>query len=227
MTARMLDVTRDGDVSILRLDGGENRFTPSLMDALERALDAIERGDGPAGVVLTGTGKFFSNGLDLEEMMRAGQEGATAYLGRVLGIVGRIFTCPAPTVAAVNGHAFGAGALLALAADVQLMRADRGFFCMPEVDIKVSFHPGMAALLLARVPARVAHDLVVTGARVGGVDAAARGIVDEALGESALLPRAIEIAAQRASKAGPALGALKKSLYPQVALALGRPLALG
>ncbi|MCW5889017.1 MAG: enoyl-CoA hydratase/isomerase family protein [bacterium] len=223
----MLDLTRDGDVSILRLDGGENRFTPPLMEALERALDAIEGGAGPAAVVLTGTGKFFSNGLDLEEMMRAGQEGATAYVGRVLGIVGRLFTCPAPTVAVVNGHAFGAGALLALAADVQLMRADRGYFCMPEVDLEVAFHPGMAALLLARVPARVAHDLVVTGARIGGAEAAARGVVDEALDEAALLPRAIAIAAARASKAGPAMGVLKRSLYPQVVEALARPLALG
>lgn len=223
----MLDVTRDGDVSILRLDEGENRFTPGLMDALERALDAIEGGDGPAGVVLTGTGKFFSNGLDLDEMMRGGQEGATAYIGRVLAITSRVLTCPAPTVAAVNGHAFGAGALLALAADVQLMRADRGYFCMPEVDIKVSLHPGMAALLLARVAPRVAHELIVTGARLGGGEAAARGIVDEALGESALLPRAIEIAAARAAKASPSMAALKKSLYPQVVEALARPLALG
>jgi Delta3-Delta2-enoyl-CoA isomerase len=223
----MLDVTRNGDVTTLRLDGGENRFTPSLMDALERALGDVERGDGPHGVILTGTGKFFSNGLDLEEMVRGGQEGATAYIGRVLAILGRVLTCPAPTVAAVNGHAFGAGALLALAADVQLMRADRGYFCMPEVDIKVSLHPGMAALLLARVPARLAHDMIATGVRFGGGEAAARGVVDEALGEPALMPRAIEIAAGRAAKASPSMSALKKSLYPQVVEALALPLALG
>jgi enoyl-CoA hydratase/carnithine racemase len=227
MTARMLDVTRDGDVTILRLDAGENRFTPPLMDALERALDAMERGDGPAAVVLTGTGKFFSNGLDLEELARGGQDGAAAYLGRVLGITSRLFTCPAPTVAAVNGHAFGAGALLALAADVQLMRADRGYFCMPEVDVKVSLHPGMAALLRARVPNRVAHELIVTGARLGGADAAARGVVDEAVSEAALLPRAVEIAASRAAKAGAAMSALKRSLHPQVVEALALPPTLG
>lgn len=223
----MLDVTRDGDVVILRLDAGENRFTPPLMDAFERALDDVERAEGPAAVVLTGTGKFFSNGLDLEELMRGGQEGATAYIGRVLGITRRVLTCPAPTVAAVNGHAFGAGALLALAADVQLMRSDRGYFCMPEVDIKVSLHPGMSALLRARVPNRVAHELIVTGARLGGADAAARGIVDEALDEAALLPRAVAIAASRASKAGASTSVLKKSLYPEVVEALGRSLALG
>src|SRR5687767_10793408 len=130
----MLDCTRDGDVFVLRLDAGENRFTPDLMDAWHRALDQVEQAGAPAALVTTGTGKFYSNGLDLDVMM-AGD--ANAYLSRVLGILGRILTFPAPTVAAVNGHAFGAGALLMLAHDVRLMRSDRGFFCMPEVDMKI------------------------------------------------------------------------------------------
>lgn len=219
----MLDCTRDGDVFVLRLDAGENRFTPDLMDAWDRALDGVEQAGSPAALVTTGTGKFYSNGLDLDVMM-AGD--ANAYLSRVLGILGRILTFPAPTVAAVNGHAFGAGALLTLAHDVRLMRSDRGFFCMPEVDMKIPLHPGMIAILQARLPAQTAHEVVATGRRFGGADAAVLGIVEEALGEDALLPRATSIAAERAPKADAIMRTLKRGLYGAVLDALAQPLRM-
>ena len=67
------------------------------------------------------------------------------YVGRVQGMLARFLTLPVPTAAAVVGHAFGAGAMLALAHDFRVMRADRGYFCFPEVDIRIPFTPGMAA----------------------------------------------------------------------------------
>ncbi len=218
----MLDCTRDGDVFVLRLDAGENRFTPDLMDAWDRALDDVETAGAPAALVTTGTGKFYSNGLDLDVMM-AGD--ANAYLSRVLGILGRILTFPAPTVAAVNGHAFGAGALLMLAHDVRLMRSDRGFFCMPEVDMRIPLHPGMIAILQSRLPGQTAHEVVATGRRFGGGHAATLGIAEEALGEDALLGRAKAIAAERAPKADPILRTLKRGLYGPVLDALAKPLS--
>lgn len=218
----MLECTRDGDVFVLRLDAGENRFTPDLMDAWDRALDEVERAGAPAALVTTGTGKFYSNGLDLDVMMASGD--ANAYLSRVLGILGRILTFPAPTVAAVNGHAFGAGALLTLCHDVRLMRSDRGFFCMPEVDMKIPLHPGMIAILQSRLPAQTAHEVVTTGRRFGGADAASLGIVEEALAEDQLPGRARAIAAERAPKADAVMRTLKRGLYRAVLEALARPL---
>lgn len=49
-----------------------------------------------------------------------------------------MLTLPMPTVAAVTGHAFGGGALLAMAHDWRVMRGDRGYFCFPEVDIRLA-----------------------------------------------------------------------------------------
>ncbi|HEV7732901.1 MAG TPA: enoyl-CoA hydratase/isomerase family protein [Candidatus Binatia bacterium] len=222
----MLDCSRDGDVFVLRLDAGENRFTPALMDALDTALDTVEQASAPAALVTIGTGKFYSNGLDLEEMMRGGAGSAGTYLGRVLGILGRILTFPAPTVAAMNGHAFGAGALLGLVHDVRLMRSDRGFFCMPEVDMKIPLHPGMVAILKSRLPAQTAHEVVTTGRRFGGEEARALGIVEEAMTEDALLARATTIAGERASKANAILRTLKTGFYGQVLDALAKPLSM-
>ncbi|MBM4267174.1 MAG: enoyl-CoA hydratase/isomerase family protein, partial [Deltaproteobacteria bacterium] len=174
----MVRFERRGNVFVLRLDAGENRFTPAVLHALREGLEQVESAGSPAALVTTGTGKFYSNGLDLDHMGSLGSGGASDYLTEVLAVLARILTFPATTVAAVNGHAFGAGALMAIAHDFQVMRADRGFFCMPEVDMRVPLHPGMTALLQARLPVRTVHRVIATGKRFGGEEAVAAGIVD-------------------------------------------------
>jgi enoyl-CoA hydratase/carnithine racemase len=219
----MIDLDRKGEVFVLRMDAGENRFSADFTPALQRALDEVEAAPGPKALVTTGTGKFYSNGLDLDEMMRGGTPAhAESYLQSVLAVLGRVLVFPAITVAAVNGHAFGAGAQMAVAHDFRLMRSDRGFFCLPEIDMRVPLHVGMVELLKARIPARTVHEVLVTGKRWGGAEAAARAIVDEAVTEEQLLPRAIEIAAALTSKADPVLGTIKKSIYPHVLAALAK-----
>lgn len=221
----MIDLEREGEVFVLRLDAGENRFSPGFVEALGARLDEVEKADAPKALVTTGSGKFYSNGLDLDYMLGAGRERAGDYLSSVLALLARVLTFPCVTVAAVNGHAFGAGALIALTHDFRLMRADRGFFCMPEIDMRAPLHPGMTAVLQARLPALVAHEVVVTGNRFGGELAAARGIVDEACPESDLLGRAIARAGGLAGKADPVMRILKEGMYPEVLEALRAPLA--
>lgn len=223
--SELVSLTRDGDVFVLRLDAGENRFNAALLTAFGAALDRIDAAGAPAALVVTGTGKFFSNGLDLGEMSSGGPAEAEAYVARVLATLARMLTLPISTVAAVNGHAFGAGALLGLVTDFAVMRADRGFFCMPEIDMKFPLHPGMVAILQGRLPLRTAHEVIMTGKRFGGGEAVERQIVHEALPEERLLPRAIEIAAGLASKADPAVGILRASLCRNALDALARPLS--
>lgn len=219
----MVNLRREEDVFVLQLDGGENRFSPDLLQAIDGALDEVEGAGSPAALVTTGSGKFYTNGLDVDWMASHGGE-VDGYLSRVLGVLERVLTFPAPTVAAVNGHAFGAGAMLVLVHDFRLMRADRGFFCLPEVDLKMPLHPGMAAILNARMPGQALQEAVVTGKRWGGAEAKERGIVEEAPVELDLLPRALAIAAPLASKADPVLRTLKRNLHPQVLEAIRRRL---
>lgn len=100
------------------------------------------------------------------------------------------------------------------------MRADRGFFCMPEIDMGARLHPGMTALLCGRLPKQTAHEVIVTGTRYGGAQAHARQIVDEVAGEDELLPRAIARAAELAAKAKPAMAQLKRDMYGPILEAL-------
>jgi len=77
----------------------------------------------------------------------------------------------------------------------------------------------MNALMMSRLPTNTAHEVLVTGKRFGGEEAAAKGIVTEAVAEDQVLPRAIEVAAELAPKADQAMGVIKARMYAE-ALAL-------
>ena len=210
-----IDVTRDGSVFVLTMNAGENRFNRSFIDDLNGALDEVERTSGPAALVTTGgTEKFYSNGLDLAWLgSDAGREEGPKFVQDVIVLFARFLTLPIPSVAAMNGHAFAAGGMLALAHDFRVMRADRGFFCLPEVDINVPLAPGMTALIQAKLAARVVVETVLTGTRLGGPQCVERGIVDAAVAGPDVLPQAVERAAALAAKDRGTYGALKRGLY--------------
>ena len=210
-----IDVTRDGSVFVLTMNAGENRFNRGFIDGLNGALDEVERSSGPAALVTTGgTEKFYSNGLDLAWLgSDEGREEGPKFVQDVIALFARFLTLPIPSVAAMNGHAFAAGGMLALAHDFRVMRADRGFFCLPEVDINVPLAPGMTALIQAKLAARVVVESLLTGTRFGGPQCVERGIVDAAVAGPDVLPQAVERAAALASKDRSTYGALKRGLY--------------
>ena len=82
---------------------------------------------------------------------------------------------------ALNGHTFAAGAMLSLCLDLRLMRSDRGWWCLPEADIDIPFVEPMNALIVAKVAQPLVHELMVFAPRLGGEEAAARGLVHEAV----------------------------------------------
>ena len=215
----MATLDRDGDVWVLDLGDTENRFNADSIAELNSLLDEVEKAEGPRALVTTATGKYWSNGLDLDWMMaeptRAGPlvAGVHSLLGRMLGL-------PVITVAAITGHCFAAGAMLSVAHDQKVMRVDRGFWCLPEVDIGLPFTPGMNALLVARLPRRAAHESMTTGRRYTAPEAEAAGIIDATAAQDQVLAAAVERAAPLAGKAGSALGEIKQRLYADALTAL-------
>lgn len=208
-----VELDREGDVFVLRLGNEENRFDRTFVDSFGTALDAIEAVAGPAGLVTVGSGKFYSNGLDLAWMSGPGRDEMGRFLPDLLRLFGRVLRFPVPTVAALNGHCFAAGAMLAMAHDFRVMRADRGYFALPEIDLRLPLQPGMTALLQAKLGPTVLRDTVLTGARLGGAAAQQLGVVDDAVTDAEVLPRAIARAASLADKDRPTYGALKRGLY--------------
>ncbi len=207
---------RDG-IAVLTLGDDENRFSPDWLDTVGAQLDTVEA--DARGLVTVGTGKFYSNGLDLDWLMANGER-ADWYVGRVHALFARILTFPLPTVATVNGHAFGAGAMFALAHDFRTMRADRGYYCFPEVDINIPFTPGMAALIQAKLSPQDAVVAMTTGHRYGGDDALAARLVDAIAPDDEVVGAAIERITPIAGKDRGTLGAIKTTMFAPVVAAL-------
>ncbi|WP_280241106.1 enoyl-CoA hydratase/isomerase family protein [Nocardia abscessus] len=204
-------------IAVLTLGDGENRFSPDWLDAVNAHLDAIER--DAQGLVTIGSGKFYSNGLDLDWLMANGDR-AEWYVSRVQELFARILTFPLPTIAAVNGHTFGAGAMLAIAHDYRVMREDRGYYCFPEVDINIPFTPGMAALIQAKLNSQAAVTAMTTGHRFGGPDALTAGLVDATASEAELLTTAVDRLTPIIGKNPATLAAIKTTMYSTVTAAL-------
>jgi enoyl-CoA hydratase/carnithine racemase len=207
----MIDLEVHGAVRVLRMADGENRFNRGSVDALHAALDQVEAIGGPCALVTTGAGKFFSNGLDLD-WLGAG-EGTDGFLDDVHRLLGRVLGLDVYTVAAVNGHAFAGGAMLASAHDRIVVREDRGYWCLPEVDLGLPLTPAMYAVLAAHVPSATLADAALTGRRYSGPEAVASGIATEAVPEDAVVGRAVEIAAELAGKSRSVLRAHKILMY--------------
>ena len=220
----MPTLDRDGDVFVLDLGTDENRFHPDWLTAVNSALDEVEGADGPRALVTSATGKFWSNGLDLD-WLGANPDRLQSYVVDVQTLLARVLALPVPTVAAVQGHCFAAGAMLALAHDFRVMRADRGYFCLPEVDIEIPFTFGMSALIQARLDKQTAHEVMTTGRRYGGADAAAARIVDATADEGKVLATAVELARPLAGKPAATLGTIKSRMYADVITALRDPSA--
>lgn len=207
-----------GSIAVLHLGDNENRFTPDWLAAVDKALDDVASGQ-PAALLTVGGGKFYSNGLDLE-WLSANSDQFGAYVDAVHWLFSKVLTLGVPTVAAINGHAFGAGAMLAMAHDFRVMRADRGFFCFPEADIRIPFTPGMSALIQAKLTPQAAVASMTTARRFGGADAAELGIVDRAVSEDALIGSASSMVEGLVGKDYGTLETIKTRMYPEVLAAL-------
>ena len=216
-----MELTREGPVFILRMTDGENRLNRSLVDGFSRAMDEVEASQGEAALVTTGAERFYSTGLDLQ-WLATGAERPEAFIGDVQRLFARLLAFPLATVAALNGHAFAGGALLALAHDFRVMRADRGYVCMPEVDLRIGqpLTPGMYALLDARLPRAAVHEALVTGRRYNAHEAQTRQWVNEIAPEDEVVARAVEIGRGLAAKDRATVGALKRGLFASALAAL-------
>jgi enoyl-CoA hydratase/carnithine racemase len=217
--AQVPALDRHDDVFILDIGDTENRFHPDWLASVNALLDEVEKAQGSRALVTAATGKFFSNGLDLDWLSTHGDQ-TLDYLTGVHELLARVLTLPLVTVAALQGHTFAAGAMLSLAHDFRVMRADRGFWCLPEADINIPFTVGMSALIQGRLTPQVAHEAMVTARRYGGQDAREAAIVDHTADEHGLRQAAIDLARAQASRVGPTLATIKTRMYAPILEAL-------
>ncbi|HEX8648117.1 MAG TPA: enoyl-CoA hydratase-related protein [Thermoleophilaceae bacterium] len=202
----------DGDVHVLDLGPAENRIDPDWIARVSAALDEVEAAPAPRALVTTGSGKFFSLGLDLE-WMAANPDGAGELVASLHAVCARMLELPLPTVAALPGHTFAGGALFALAHDYRVMREDRGWFCLPEIDGAIAITPGLIDLVRTRLAPQTAHEALTAGRRYSAAEAARERIVDAVAPLDEVVPKAAEIARGLSGKDPATYGAMKARLY--------------
>jgi enoyl-CoA hydratase/carnithine racemase len=203
-------------VATLTLDDARRRnaMTPELGDALYDAVERVRDDDTVRAVVLTGAGDAFSAGGDLkmlEKLRGAGHDAARDFMLRVYARYLRLVELHVPVIAAVRGPAIGAGLCVAMACD--LLVVDEASKLALNF-VQLGLHPGMGATYLTprRVGAQRAAELLCTGRRFDGAEAARMGLALEALPGDAVLPRAQSIAQQIAANGPLAVRALKREL---------------
>ncbi|XP_077982426.1 uncharacterized protein LOC144437375 [Glandiceps talaboti] len=206
------------NVAILHMNNGDNRFSTPTIAAINAALDEVERSDAKA-LITIGTGKFYSNGIDLKWISESSNEEIGSFA--VVPLVMRVLTFPIPTVAAINGHAFAGGALFALAHDYRVMRTRQGWFCLPEIHLKLTFGTtGFKELIRHKVPGgKLYTDMAVYGKRFTGEELRKTGVIDEVTEMAGLVDLAIHTAKECLGKSGydrDTLHKMKSDLYADV-----------
>lgn len=209
----------DNGVHMLDLGADENRFSLDWLAEVDRSLDTVDAHPEPLPLITHGVGKFYSNGLDLDWML-AHPDQARDYSGEVQRLLARVLVLGVPTVAVLNGHAFGAGAMLAVGHDFRIMRSDRGYLCFPEVDIDIPFTPGMSALIQNKLTPAAAVAAMTTGRRFGGPDALHIGLVDAVHEQDGLLEAATDLARPLGGKNTHTLHTIKSTMFGAAAAAL-------
>lgn len=212
----MLDVLRDGFVATLVFNdtARKNAMTPELGDAVRAAVGELRADANVRAVVITGAGGAFSAGGDLrmlERLRAASRDESRTFMREFYARYLSILDLEVPTIAAVEGPAIGAGLCVALACDL----------CIVDEDSKLALnfaalglHPGMGATYFTprRVGVERAADLLLTGRRFDGREAAAMGMALRAVPTARVREEAQALAKTIADNAPLAIRALKRSL---------------
>ena len=212
MPATHVHIEPVDDVAVVRLDRPPaNAFDLSLAHELDRALADIESSDAKS-LVLTGSGDFFSAGLDLKVVpgySQSEQRDMILTLGRM---VGRLYGISRPTIAAVNGHGVAAGTLLALSCDYRVGPIGDYRFGLTGARVGIPYPIAAQAVIESELDPATTRIMLLGAKQFGPEDAVAKGILDELCAPEEVLGRAIEAARERSRMPAASYGRIKLQL---------------
>jgi len=216
MTFVHLDI-REG-LATVRLERGKvNALNEQVVDELASCLRGLETDPAVRGVLLTGTGKFFSFGFDIPEFLDMPKEAFTGYLRKFATLYRELFVHPRPVVAALNGHTVAGGCMLATACDVRVMARENAKIGLNEVGFGSSLFAGSLELLRFWVGDRRAQEIVYGGALYTAEQALDLGLVDAVVADGGLLDEARDRLEQLAGKSPRAFRSIKRLLRAPLA----------
>lgn len=191
----MLEVqSRDGVTELRMAHGKASALDLELCEALTRAVPDAAR--SARALVLTGTGRIFSAGVDLPRLLREGEEYTRDFLSALSRAILALFECERPVVAAINGHAIAGGCILAACCDWRVMVDTGATIGVPELAVGVPFPVAALEVVRSAVGEAGAARLVLSHANVTPPEALGLGLV-HALAPSAELAALADAEARR------------------------------
>jgi enoyl-CoA hydratase/carnithine racemase len=208
-------------VGIITMNAGENRQNPDYVRAILTVLDEIEDDDEVSSVVISSSDrKNWSLGIDVQWMAQAMADkdlpAIREFMYGMNQVYRRVLLYPLPVIAAINGHAFGGGTILACACDFRFMKSDRGFFCFPEIDISIPFLPGMLSIVAKAIPYYKLEELVLTGKRAVAAELEAHHVIVKTCENEEALMQEVMTFAKTFNKKRPIFGEMKKRLHGRI-----------
>lgn len=220
-----LEVETHGPTLLARINRPEalNAINLALEDDLRAFFGAVAADDAVRAVVLTGTGRAFSAGVDLKELSEGEGMSARTWHGRQ-SVAGAIASCGKPVIGAINGYAVTGGLELALQTDF-MIASEAAKFADTHARVGITPSWGMTQILPRLIGAARARRMSLTGAFIDAETALAWGLVTEVTTAEALIPRALEIAAEIAETDPVAMGRIRDLIREGQDLPLSAALA--
>ncbi len=212
----MIELTARGDVAVLRMAHGKaNALDLELCAALTGRLEDYRQSAAKA-LVVTGTARIFSAGVDLVRICGEGAPYVRAFLPALSRMLETLFSIVKPVVAAVNGHAIAGGCIMACAADRRLMARDSGRIGVPELLVGVPFP--VVPLEIVRFAVAPPHfqELVYRGLTLAPDEALHRGVVDAVVDSESLADAAVAAAETMAAMPAASFGFTKRLMREPV-----------
>ncbi|MBU2453618.1 MAG: enoyl-CoA hydratase/isomerase family protein [Proteobacteria bacterium] len=217
----IIEWEKKGSTAIINMCNGANKQNLAFVTKMNQSLDEIQEDKDIFSIVLTSSDeKNFSQGIDVEWLGQKMNEkdfgSIKSFMHGVNNIFKRILLMPVPVIAAINGHAFGNGAMLACTCDFRFMKKDKGFFCFPEVDISIPFLPGMIKFVRKAIPEYKFNEMILSGKRVGAQELQdSHVIVKASANREELLSDTLAFAGTFTKKRG-IFGELKKRMHKDI-----------
>lgn len=208
-----VSIERHDGIVILRIDRPPaNAIDLDLCSSMERQFQAAMNSEPGALVVAGGSGAFFSGGLDLKTVPLYAAEQQRNMIVAINRMIARLYSCPVPVVAAVNGHAIAGGLILALIADYRVGPKGPALFGLTEARAGIPFPAGPMIVLQAEMPPQQVRQITFRARNFGPEEALERGVLDEIRPPESVLDRALEVATDMATIPAEAYRRIKRQV---------------
>lgn len=211
MKNELIKVTIENHVALVKLDSAPvNAWSLAFTEEYLEVFDELYEDNTVRAIVITGREKIFSAGADIKQRSNVDSTpgNLTRHMRRMREVGNTVMEMNKPVIAAVNGPALGVGMAPIINADI-IFASDNAFFCMPEIDIGLM---GGASHTMRIFPHSLARRMILTGYRLPAEEAYRRGIIEAALPLDELLPAAMAVANDIASKSPKAISLAKRAI---------------